>query len=661
MSRKRGENFFDDEILKHLPDEYKKFLTDFETDPFYPYPFQEDIHGPIQIGLIPGTQTVFGLLPTEINQHALYAGRSGSGKTTANRHTFGELYPRIPCWFIDFKKDYRHLLPYAPDLIIFRWRSLRINPLRPPQGTDPLKWIQIFADCFCQSFGLMSASKSLIVEIIEELYETYGVFDGRDIYPSMFEFHEKLERRSHRKGLPWDERGYITRSKNKTTVCVKLLKDTFDCDRGFPLEDLLAKNVVFEFDGLMDELQTFMVNLILSWVFTYRLEREERGSLQQVIFFDEARKVFKKNYKTDLGTPIIDLMVTQIRETGVGLVISDQIPHQLSDAAKSNCFTIITLSLSNGKDIEDMARTMRLTREQADMLNKLEVGQGIVKLAGRYPEPFPIVLPNVHIEAYLSDAEVDRKMKQTIDGFSIVPRTPLDSIQRTQHSEKHDSSPKQRHMKQPSDSTTGSTTDSSSDFIVKVNEIKRVKKKLARDFLIHIEKHPHMNVTETYRSLGLSAYKGNKVQKELVENGLLEEKRMGKSIYLILTEKGRAAIGSEVPKERGRGKEEHRLYQEKIKSYYEDLGYSAYIEKDRYGKAIDVLVMKPGSLVAYEVELHNTNHIMENISRDLAVGVDRVVIVTTSNLLEKIQKRIGAAYPANTVSIETIDTYLGEA
>lgn len=470
----------------------------------------------------------------------------------------------------------------------------------------------------------------------------------------MIEFHEKLEQLSQKKGLSWDKRAYITRTHNKSTVCVKLLKDTFDCDKGFPLKDLLNKNVVFELDGLIDELQTFMVTLILTWVFTYRLEREERGSLKQVIIIDEARKVFNKNTRTDLGTPIIDIMVTQVRETGIGLVISDQIPHLLADSVLSNSFTILSLSLSNGKDIESIARTMRLTKEQADLLNKLEVGQGIVKLAGRYPEPFPIILPDVHIETYISDAEIDKRMKPILESFTIIPRKSSNETEKTHQENRRDTSTAQSHAKQDSEAITRP----SSDFLVKVEEIKRVKKELARDFLIHIEKHPHMNVTETYRSLGLSAYKGNKVQKDLVENGYLEENRMGKSIYLMLTEKGRASIGSEAPKERGRGKAEHRLYQEKIKAYYEGLGYSAYIEKDRYGKAIDVLVMKSGSLVAYEVELHDTDHIIENIKRDFAVEVDEVVIVTTSELFEKIQKRIERESDIDPVSIELIDKYL---
>ena len=168
----------------------------------------------------------------------------------------------------------------------------------------------------------------------------------------------------------------------------------------------------------------------------------------------------------------------------------------------------------------------------------------------------------------------------------------------------------------------------SDPFIVRVKETKRIRKDIARDFLIHIEKHPQMNVTETYQCLEMGANKGNRVHKELLQEGYIEEHKKGKSKYLRLTEKGRQAIGSGPQKQKGRGSDDHRFYQERIKTYYEGLGYDAYIEKDRYGKAIDVLVVKPNGLVAYEVELQNTNHILENIRRDIAVGVKEVVIVT---------------------------------
>ncbi len=141
-----------------------------------------------------------------------------------------------------------------------------------------------------------------------------------------------------------------------------------------------------------------------------------------------------------------------------------------------------------------------------------------------------------------------------------------------------------------------------------------------------------MSVTERYMAMGLSAYMGNRIQKELVETGYIVEVRRGKSVYLELTDKGREAIDSPKKRMAGKGSIEHQTYQSRIKKYYEDLGYNAYVEKSLNGKSIDVLVNKAGRLIAIEIELSVTDHIMENISRDFTVGVDEVVVVTTKGV-----------------------------
>jgi len=406
----KKESFFGDDISKLFPEEYQIFFQYVSGSPFT-IPHGADILGQVIYGLLAEPFEKAGLFLKELNQHLLLLGRSGSGKTNLLLFLLLQLFNLIPFWIFDHKRDYRHLLQYRDDILIFRWKNFKFNPLRPPQLIDPLQWIQIFSDIFCISFGLMAASKSLLAKLLYELYELYGVFKASDTYPTLLDLNELLERKEKAKGLSFDEKGYLARIKNKTSVCATISRDIFDCDEGYSLETLLQKNVVLELDGLMDELQTLMVNALLAWISTYRLGRAERGKLRQVIFIDEASKIFKKDHKSDLGTPYMEQMVRIIREFGVGFVFADQMPHTLSDVIKSNVFTTICLSLSNGKDIEDVARMMRLTKEQADFLSKLPVGQGIVKLADRWPEPFHVAIPHVPLQRYVSDEEVQKHMR----------------------------------------------------------------------------------------------------------------------------------------------------------------------------------------------------------------------------------------------------------
>ncbi|MBN2224088.1 MAG: ATP-binding protein [Deltaproteobacteria bacterium] len=398
-------------LLKNRINEKHGWLFEKQTKNGFLVPLIKEVFGQIFFGFILGTRRKAGLLFQEFNQHLLASARTGAGKTTFLRLLFSQLYLLIPCWFFDFKKDYRNFITQARHLLVFSWRDFKFNPLRPPPGTDPLKWIQVVADIFCMSFGLMAGAKSFIIDVLEELYRIYGVFDGSDTYPTMLDFHEMLERKDRKKGMAQDDRGYLARTKNKTTASIKILGKMFDCDQGYPLEDLVDKNVVFELDGLIDELQVFLVDIILGWIFTYRIDKGERGQLRQVVFFDEAFRIFRKDYRSDSGTSHLETMVTQIREFGVGLVMATQMLHSFSDVVKSNVYTHVVMSQSDGNETEEAARTLRLTKEQADYLARLEVGQAVVKLAGRYPDPFVIEIPNVPIDRYVTDDEVRRHME----------------------------------------------------------------------------------------------------------------------------------------------------------------------------------------------------------------------------------------------------------
>ena len=382
-----------------------------EGTPFPDLPYWEDIIGQILLGLVMEIGDAVGINLSELNQHLLILGRAGAGKTNLIYLLFYQLFLLVSCWFFDFKQDYRHLLHYTKNILIFRWQSLKINPLRPPDGTDPRKWIQTFSDIFCLSSGLMGASKNLLLQTINELFELYGVYKGSDTYPSMLILSEMLNRKFHRKGLPNDTVGYLTRLLNKIEPLCMIMEDVFDCDQGYSLEDLLQKHVIFELDGLTEEFQTFMVNYLLAFLFTYRIERGQRGQMDLAVIFDEASRVFKRNTPKDLGTPYVEQIVRLIRDFGVALIVADQMPHALADSIKSNVSTMIAMPLSNGKDIDDVARAMRLTKDQATYLGAQGIGEGIVKLAGRHPSPFPIAIPHFPIQRTITDQEVANHMR----------------------------------------------------------------------------------------------------------------------------------------------------------------------------------------------------------------------------------------------------------
>jgi len=55
----------------------------------------------------------------------------------------------------------------------------------------------------------------------------------------------------------------------------------YDCSVDFDLEAPLKKAVVFELTGLIESQANFLVNILLYWVFAYRIGKKERGKGHQ--------------------------------------------------------------------------------------------------------------------------------------------------------------------------------------------------------------------------------------------------------------------------------------------------------------------------------------------------------------------------------------------
>lgn len=266
------------------------------TNPFNNLPTSEAISGQIRIGTITGRQNLnFGLSLKQLNQNILIVGRAGAGKTTLVLSIVKQLIEaNISCWMIDFKQDYRRLLHFYPEILVIRWQDFKFNPLKPPEHVDPLNWLQIFFDVFTQALDVRLGSKFILIDYIDQLYKEYDVYDGGKYFPTMLDLHALLKERVRDRNTSTSDKSKIFTCLNKTTALVKRLGSVFDCSSGFPLEELLNRNVVFELNGLSVELQAWLVNMLLCWVFNYRIASGRRGKLRNMIIFDEAKLVFGK-------------------------------------------------------------------------------------------------------------------------------------------------------------------------------------------------------------------------------------------------------------------------------------------------------------------------------------------------------------------------------
>jgi len=615
-------------------------------DPFEPNPLDKNVDGEVSIGKVRQTDASFGLHLEELKQHTLITGRSGCGKSSIIYLMMLRLLELgIPFLAFDFKRDYRHLMKYFDDVHVFSWKNFKLNPLRPPLGCEPVKWMQAFNNVFGQAYHLLAGGKGIIQEDLFKLYEDYGVFKGRDIFPSLQDLYETVKRHP----LPRKygrEAGFVESAINRLSECIIPLRDMLDCDRGFCIEDLLDRTVVFELDGLLSQNQTFLVMLLLRFIFEYRIAEQRRQGLKHVIFFDEGKMVYdkKRDYEPGMDVNEIVQFTSQIREFGEGLVVADQMPQSLSDSIKSNVHTLICMSQSHGRNTQEMAAALHLTsKDQVIAFKKLisdepsGVFEALVTMSGRWPMPFIIRVSPFAVEKKVSDQEIEERMEPLLEelGRNFVPRTEYGLILAEKKKQEEEKKAEERKLRKE-----------------EAEQHEAFEGNILIKILTNIKDHPFIDQKTRIEMLGLgsSSSTTSRYFKELVARGYVTKCSIGlgrgKSTVTLyeITEKGMEFAKISRISIPGKGDFAHKYWQHTIKEFYQSLSYNAEIEK-RFGfKNVDIGFEMDGKRTAVEVEL-SPDHLIENIQRDLDSGCEQIIIAAPSKAkVNSYRKKMESVY-----------------
>lgn len=591
---------FDEEIYRWLEEflSYKALPT-LTKKPFYPYP---EIQGRFQLGSSP--ESDIALTSSILNQNLLLVGRVGAGKT--NLLSWLEIQldrTGIPFWTFDYKRDHRHLLPLIRNLLVIRWEDLKLNILRPPPGVDPLRWKQVLAEVIGKGTGLLHRSKNYLDEEIDKLYRGFtGILEGERIPKALFRHHPAPTLKDLKQliDLDWPEGN---RNKQEARWIVQsridsLLRNSpgiFDCDKGYPWEELLDRSIVFELDGLGEDFRNILSEILWMWVYLYRFYRGERtGELKHMLITDEARHLFDiyKEKNVTLGRPIIDDLTVKSREFGEGLVVADQEPSKITDSLKANCFTKVMLPLGSGKDLDEMGLTLGLDNEQVDYSHQLEVGEAIIQVGEH--DPVPLNVPYIPVKKSVTDKQI----KEGIEDLPFSP--PKETTQFKSYLSRFTSGGKKE----------------------------RKISKEAETFLESVAVDPFINLTTRYEKLELTNYKGKKVKDELLEKSFLKEVKIGhgpggKPTYFEITERGQEFLenlGIQVTR-KGRGGIKHRYYQRQVHQHFLNQGWESFIEY----RDLDMYAEKQDKKVGVEI-ISRSDYPVRNLGKYVKeLKLDRLI------------------------------------
>ena len=173
------------------------------------------------------------------------------------------------------------------------------------------------------------------------------------------------------------------------------MRKVFDCSRG-NIRDMADTHCIFLIQHLTTEMQVFMVNWLITWLFYFKINSQ--SDVEHVIGIDDANLLFDASYerRPDLGIPIIHHLLSTVRKAGITIIATSQAPALLGSSIFSNLYVSIMMALSDGHDINKMQRTMGLNDfEQKEHCYKIKEREAIVKLAGRYLKPFVITIPDI--------------------------------------------------------------------------------------------------------------------------------------------------------------------------------------------------------------------------------------------------------------------------
>jgi len=562
-------------------------------------PPAEKAKGVIDLGTILYNEEKWsaGLQKKELMENLAVFGRSGAGKTNVVFHLLEQLVTeRVPFLFLDWKRTGRHLLPrlgrearvFTPGRNLSRFP---FNPFVAPPGIEQSVYLNHVVDVLGDAYTLGDAARSV-------LHKALGTIDGT---PTV----EKIANAVN--NIPDQERvrGWKTSALRALESVAALKLD--DHDQKEMENALCSGSAIVELDGLAPSNKKFLLPLLCLWIYYLKLPTAKREELSLVIVIEEAHHLLYR--KSNSSETLMEQLLRQCREIGIGVIVVDQHPHLISSAALGNTYTTICLNL---KDPTDMNKAANVTLVgDKEIFSRLPVGHGVVKLQDRWTKPFLVRFPLV----------------------TVAKGAVTDDVLR-------------RHI-QP-DGTLSDAAGSFAGFSSGEGRSRNADRPLTEEELLFVDdvlRHPDDGVDARYKRLGINTDKGHKRKRKLISKGTLEENtiKIGRTTRVVLrvSKNAREMLGLETTT--GNESIDHEYWKRWHANKLERAGYQVQIESPRNQGRADIVAWKNGETIAVEIETGKSDT-LNNVRQDLLSGFSRVVVVATNKKAQrKIEEELAGA------------------
>ena len=357
-----------------------------------------------------------------LNDHILVISGSGGGKTNRIRFAALQIAPRLPgMWLFDLRKrEFRALRPYLArlsiNLVILPARQMRINPLQVPLGVEPVDWAPRVADMLVQVLGLPPRASKLLQTCLFGLYHQFGVFDGQNTYPTLFDLRQTVD---NNQKLNAQARHAIVDSLDPVlwSLGPKVLAYRY----GWPVDKLAQMHLAIEFAGLAEVDKDLLLNTLVLSEFASRIARGiSNPDMDLWICCDEAARLCSASRSASGHISAVGDLIGLVRGTGIGLDLSVLSASDLAPQVPSNTATKVLGRCGSATDYTAAGHSMGLTSDQIHWAQlHLKPGMFIGQVGeGDWRHPFVFRVPLLNLTS-------GAKSAQTSSGLGPLNQLPV--------------------------------------------------------------------------------------------------------------------------------------------------------------------------------------------------------------------------------------------
>jgi hypothetical protein len=377
-----------------------------------PFRRPQDSHGELMLDL-PRDGEFFGMRRDDLTAHGCVAANTGSGKSNLLDAWALQLGPFLESlWLVDnVKQERRRLLhPYrrfGRDLIVLREGTSKTNVLQT-DDRNPRRALNVTLDALIRVLKLPDRAGRLLGQTTSSLFESYGIFQGRKHWPTLFDVFEAIKastgvNAAAREAL-LDRLGTFLQGVGPRCAAYNVAWS--------PL-DLAEHHIVFEGHGTSDAVRSLHMDYRLNAVFQDAIEHGQtnRGLRHLIMLDDSQRLLGRSNSRSESGS-LLEEFLQVGRGAGIGVVFFLQSPSDLPAGIRANVNLKVLGRLGSAEDWRTWSADLGLDPEQCEWA-RLNLGPGLYvgSLGLGWREPFLMRVPKLNIRQHVSDRDVERSRK----------------------------------------------------------------------------------------------------------------------------------------------------------------------------------------------------------------------------------------------------------